>query len=526
MSRGRVTRVRHALVAAIGAWVALGTPSLAQDVELRSFDGSITLEGNLLAYDGAYYQIETIYGPLTVSAEGVSCAGPGCPDLLGFVAEARIAGAATVATGLLPDLLEGFAARQGMTLVTEEPDGRGQTVFSLMRADAEPAARFIVTPTTTDDGFLALLNGEVDIALTLREPTAPERRAARDQAPEDPPLTRRVRVLALDALVPVVAPDSPITALSMADLARLYAGEIDSWLELGGPDAPVALHMLAPGLGPAQDFANRVLLASDRPLARDIIRHDSAKGLSAAVAQDAFAIGIAPRSALDGLRALALTGSCGFSQTASFDAVKSEDYPLTAPVYLYLAPYRLPQLVRQFLAFTETAEAEAIVRRAGYVDQTLTRTPLNRQGERLRNAVLAAGDEVALEDLQDMLRRLTDAERLSPTFRFDDGTAELDAPSRAAVARLARAIEAGRFDGRALVFAGFSDTVGTARINVRLARRRAEAVRDAVRAASEAALGEARVDLRIEAFGEALPMACEDTDWGRAVNRRVEVWVE
>jgi phosphate transport system substrate-binding protein len=32
--------------------------------------------------------------------------------------------------------------------------------------------------------------------------------------------------------------------------------------------------------------------------------------------------------------------------------------------------------------------------------------------------------------------------------------------------------------------------------------------------------------MRTAAFGEALPMACEDTDWGRAVNRRVEVWVE
>jgi hypothetical protein len=69
-------------------------------------------------------------------------------------------------------------------------------------------------PGTTDEGFLALLNGEVDIALSLREPNAVERLAARDQAPEDPPLTRRVRVLALDALVPVVSRDNPVSALA------------------------------------------------------------------------------------------------------------------------------------------------------------------------------------------------------------------------------------------------------------------------------------------------------------------------
>jgi phosphate transport system substrate-binding protein len=80
-------------------------------VELRSFDGTVELEGNLIAYDGAYYQIDTIYGPLTVSAEGVSCAGPGCPDLTSFVAEAYIAGAATVAEGFCP-ILSAFGAQQ------------------------------------------------------------------------------------------------------------------------------------------------------------------------------------------------------------------------------------------------------------------------------------------------------------------------------------------------------------------------------------------------------------------------------
>jgi phosphate transport system substrate-binding protein len=33
------------------------------------------------------------------------------------------------------------------------------------------------------------------------------------------------------------------------------------------------------------------------------------------------------------------------------------------------------------------------------------------------------------------------------------------------------------------------------------------------------------VRLRAEAYGEALPMACDDSDWGRRVNRRVEVWL-
>ena len=34
-----------------------------------------------------------------------------------------------------------------------------------------------------------------------------------------------------------------------------------------------------------------------------------------------------------------------------------------------------------------------------------------------------------------------------------------------------------------------------------------------------------RIDLRVDAFGEAMPIACDDSEWGRQANRRVEVWV-
>ena len=52
----------------------------------------------------------------------------------------------------------------------------------------------------------------------------------------------------------------------------------------------------------------------------------------------------------------------------------------------------------------------------------------------------------------------------------------------------------------------------------------AEAVRDAVTRAAETARLD-RINLSVDTFGEAMPMACDDTPWGRQVNRRVEVWV-
>lgn len=504
--------------------ILMAAPVAGQDVELRSLDGDVRLEGTLTAFDGTYYQIDTIYGPLTVAAEGVACAGPGCPDLISFTAEARIAGETSVTETLLPALLQGFATDHAMVLRGPEPRD-GTIAYDLTRQDNSVAARFLVSSGNSDTGFLALLNNEADMAMTLRRPTQGEQRADRASAPGDPPLTRRVRVIALDALVPLVASGNPIDAISLDHLTAVFRGEIDNWQDLGGPDALIARHMLRADNGMTQFFATLALGTSEGDLTPMITYHANTDALAAAVARDSFALGVSGRSREDAVRILPLLGDCGLTQAADVDAIKAEDYPLTLPVHAYLAPRRLPQLVQDFLDWTETAAAEAIVAATGYVDQSLTRIPLDHQGVRLANAIAAATDEVPLAQLQQLVTRMRGTERLSATMRFSDGSSELDAQSRAAVARLAATIESGAFDGRRLIFVGFSDSAGAAAINLRVAERRAEAVRDAVQAAADAATP-GRVTLDIAAFGEAMPMACEQTEQGRAVNRRVEVWLD
>lgn len=114
--------------------------------------------------------------------------------------------------------------------------------------------------------------------------------------------------------------------------------------------------------------------------------------------------------------------------------------------------------------------------------------------------------------------------RLSTSFRFEAGSVRLDAQSRSNVQQLARALEVGQYDARRLFFVGFSDGNGAAEANHEIALRRAVAVRRAVSEATVTAnLG--RVELAVDAFGEAMPMACDDSSWGRRANRRVEVWV-
>ncbi|MEM9755570.1 MAG: phosphate ABC transporter substrate-binding/OmpA family protein [Pseudomonadota bacterium] len=511
--------IRSLLVAVVAAG-----PAAAQDVTLTSRDGAIEVSGTLLTFDGEFYRVDSAFGALTIAADGVACTGPGCPDLSDFVAEARLVGATVLAETLLPALIEAFALDRGFDLEIEIVDDTTR-IYTLARADQTIAARFTLTAATSEDGFLALLNRDADLALTLREPLDLEIRAAQSAEVGDLSLARRARIVALDALVPIVARANPVDRITPEGLAGVYTGMIGSWADLGGPDAPITLHLPADASGLAQDFSARVLAGSILPLAGDIVRHDDPRDLAEAVARDPFAIGIATLSSIGNARALALSGSCGFAISATPETLKSEDYPLTAPLFVYTPARRLPPLVRDFLDFFETARAERVVRRAGYVSQEIMRAGLSDQGERLANAVLAAGDEVDLDDLQRMIARMTGTARLSPTFRFAGGSTDLDTPSLSSLSRLATAIEQGEFDGRTLIFVGFSDSAGPAAANLRLSRNRADAVRQAVIEAAGAADLD-RVRFRVAGFGEALPLACDDSDWGAGINRRVEVWLD
>ena len=76
--------------------------AVAQDVTLTSRDGALAISGTLSGYDGEIFRISSAYGPLTIDGQGVTCAGPACPDLLAPKAVIAITGAVDAGAKLLP----------------------------------------------------------------------------------------------------------------------------------------------------------------------------------------------------------------------------------------------------------------------------------------------------------------------------------------------------------------------------------------------------------------------------------------
>ena len=500
-------------------------PVLADDVTLTSYDGAIELSGSLLGYDGDFYRIDTAHGVLTLDGARITCAGRACPPPGAPMSRFTLAGAGEIARALMPTLIEGFARAAGYNLTEIETES-GERLFRLTDpASASAVAEITLRNSTTEDGIVDLITDQADFALALREIAANERLIATDAGRGDLTSPRQYRVLARDALVPVVHPSNPVERFGLTELAAIFAGEFETWSSLGGEDEPITLHLTDPDAGIGAIFSKWVVQGSGKTLAPAIIVHPDVATLAEAVARDPNAIGVTTLSQIGDGRALPLTGTCGLTSVAEAVTIAAGDYPLTLPLYLYLPGRRLPKVAREMLVYLRAPEAQAVVRGAGFIDQRFTETPLAMQGDRLAYAIRAAGPEVALGDLQRLVSHVSGKQRLSITFRFEDGTTELDAPSRASVATLAAALAEGDFDGRSLSFAGFSDGSGAASANLTLSQRRADTARAAVRAWT-GALDIDTVRFDAEGFGEALPMACDDTPWGRQVNRRVEVWVD
>jgi len=116
------------------------------------------------------------------------------------------------------------------------------------------------------------------------------------------------------------------------------------------------------------------------------------------------------------------------------------------------------------------------------------------------------------------------ADRLSLTFRFDDGTNTLDAPSQDNLADLAQMLDAGMFKGKSLILAGFSDGLGDSDAVLALSQARAEAVLAGLKALVPG-LAVAALPV-VQSFGAALPVACDAVPAGRRLNRRVELWLK
>ncbi len=508
--------MKNQLFAFLLAAIVPGSAAVSGEVTLKSHDGSMSMTGDLVSYDGQSYVIKSAIGEVSVDAFRVDCIGADCPQSAAGLTNFTISGSKTIGAVLMPSLIEAFAFDQNATPVRNV--GAQGDISLTLTPDGETTGSVVTILTPGSSGGVEdLRTHNADFAV-LSRPMDPAEIVAIGGV-------GRQAILALDALVPIVSADNPLRSISEQDLASIFSGGVVNWSDLGGNDAPIKMYMRETGSGTRTAFDQIVMDAFIAELADEATILTKDEDIADAVAADPNAIGIVSLAAARNARILPILGICGIETAATSFTIKTEEYPLSRRIFMVSPSGSLAAGAESFLQYLQSDAAQFEIADAGFVDQLIEPTPIGIQGARFATAMMPGLADTTLEHLQNMMSNLMLAQRLTVTFRFIGDPVDLDDRARADVLRLAKLLENGAFDGKEIILAGFTDSDGSMSKNRELSTARSTQIRDAILAALPAGMRD-KTKLTVIGYGETSPLACNEIASGRAVNRRVEVWVK
>lgn len=412
----------------------------------------------------------------------------------------RLCGSNTMGAELAPALVKGLFAHKANaeSVVSHHDLDSGLVRLATVKGDVELAATISARGSTT--AFKELANESCDIGMSSRSITSAEIEELKALGRGDLGSQANEHVVALDGVAVIVHPNNPVTALDTQALHGIFTGEVKDWSQVGG--TPGAIHLYARDENSGTFDLFKELVLRELPLAEETKRYALSDALSDAVASDPAAIGFIGLPYVRTARALAVgePGSTPLLPTRS--TVATESYALSRRLYLYTTDQTRSPWVTELLNFALSARGQRVVAETEFVNLSLV-TEAAQCGTLqcpLRYAALVAA-----------------ARRISLDLRFKLGGNQPDNRARRDLDRLSSFLL--DYHDPKLLLLGFSDNLGDPALNLQLSTARAESI------AQELKMRGVQPSV-VTGFGAALPVASNDSERGRARNRRVEVWVE
>ncbi|WP_455277632.1 phosphate ABC transporter substrate-binding protein [[Eubacterium] cellulosolvens] len=216
-----------------------------------------------------------------------------------------------------------------------------------------PDLRISVSGGGSGHGVKSVGSDEIDIGAASRDVKQKEF----DQYPEIKP----VRV-AKDSIAIVVHPNNPISEISMEDIAKIYAGEITNFKQIGGPDMDIVVYTREEGSGTRGSFEEIVLDKYDVEILGEAITKPSNGEVRASIAGNEAGFAYLSMGYLDNtIKGLAIDGV-----DPTVANVKSGDYPVVRNLYL-ITNGEPSELEKLFIDFALSAEGQSIVEETGYI---------------------------------------------------------------------------------------------------------------------------------------------------------------
>ena len=500
------------------------TAAVSDQVQLKSADGTVNLSGEYVDFQDDHYIIRTALGDLRISAARVRCEGEACPVFETAEADLVIQGSDTVGLGLMPLLVAGYASNLDAEASIRATEREGEILADLVGDGGfgDEMGSILVTSTTSGDGFRTLIENTAEIGMSSRRIKPAEARALKEAGAGNMVSSDQEHIVAVDSLVVITHPSNPVQQISLEQLADIYAGRITNWSQLGGEDAPIVPISRQQGSGTRSVFEAGVFFDGTPASAGNEQIADDNSAMAALVNDDPNAIGYVGYAFQRGAKSLNLVNECGMISEPDAFSAKVEEYALQRRLFLYNRA-EASQTAKEFIEFALSEDADGVIAKSGFIDLGIVRKAQDMNGSRARTLLNTEVDAFEGGVMREMLSEMVDYDRLSTTFRFRTGSSKLDERGRFDMARLAKFL-AKQPEGTKVLFVGFTDNVGAFESNRNLSVNRAQQVISELNAVAGDSL--AGIEIAASGYGEVAPSACNTTEKGRGVNRRVEVWIE
>ena len=171
--------------------------------------------------------------------------------------------------------------------------------------------------------------------------------------------------IARDGVAIVVNEANSLTGVTIEQVAKIYAGEITNWKDVGGVDATISVVSREEGSGTREVFEEYVTGAFKKKIKADALFFDSNGAIRSKVTSDKNAIGYVSFGYTAGLKTLTVNNVAPTVENA-----QSGKYPIVRRLY-FLVKSMPSGIVKEFIDFCRGPEGQKIALDEGYIPLVL-----------------------------------------------------------------------------------------------------------------------------------------------------------
>lgn len=243
------------------------------------------------------------------------------------------------------------------------------TVLPIISVAAEnfrksnPNINIVVNEGGSGVGVNQLGEGKLDIGMVSRDITS-------EEIAQYPEVSFNPISIGKDAVVPVISSEiynAGITSLTLAEIAKIYRGEIQNWQELGGPDKEILVIDKEASRGTRHVFME-IVLGDKEAVANgaDLVLGSNNEEQTAIVQSDA-AIGMLSNAWLNNdVKGLSIKMDSGEIIEPTLKNILNNQFPITRDL-LIVTNGQPKGTVKAFIDYLLSDEGQKIVEDSGYV---------------------------------------------------------------------------------------------------------------------------------------------------------------